>query len=150
MDNASEAILALKPVTFRYNKEYDATQTLAYGLIAEDVAQVYPDLVGRNREGQPESVRYEQINAMLLNEFLKEHRKVQEQKATLTELKSTVTKQESAIAQQRKGFEATIRQLKKEMETVAARFKAQDAKIQEVSAQVELNRHAPRTVSNNQ
>ena len=98
MDNASEAILALKPVTFRYNKEYDATQTLAYGLIAEDVAQVYPDLVGRNREGQPESVRYEQINAMLLNEFLKEHRKVQEQKATLTELKSTVTKQESAIA----------------------------------------------------
>ncbi len=80
MDNASEAILALKPVTFRYNKEYDATQTLAYGLIAEDVAQVYPDLVGRNREGQPESVRYEQINAMLLNEFLKEHGKLEEQK----------------------------------------------------------------------
>jgi hypothetical protein len=83
MDSASEAILALKPVTFRYNKEYDATQTLAYGLIAEDVAQVYPDLVGRNREGQPESVRYEQINAMLLNEFLKEHRKNEEQEAMI-------------------------------------------------------------------
>ena len=83
MDNASEAVLALKPVTFRYNKEYDATQTLAYGLIAEDVAQVYPDLVGRNREGQPESVRYEQINAMLLNEFLKEHRKNEEQEAMI-------------------------------------------------------------------
>ena len=86
MDNASEAILALKPVTFRYNKEYDATQTLAYGLIAEDVAQVYPDLVGRNREGQPESVRYEQINAMLLNEFLKEHRKMEDQQNKLMPL----------------------------------------------------------------
>jgi uncharacterized coiled-coil protein SlyX len=149
MDNASGAILALKPVTFRYNKEYDATQTLAYGLIAEDVAQVYPDLVGRNREGQPESVRYEQINAMLLNELLKEHHKVQEQEAILTELKSIVTKQEAAVAQQQKGFEATITELKRGMETVAARFKEQDAKIQEVSAQVEVNRHAPQTVVNN-
>ena len=83
MDNASEAILALKPVTFRYNQEYDATQTLAYGLIAEDVAQVYPDLVGRNHQGQPESVRYEQINALLLNEFLKAHRRMEEQDAII-------------------------------------------------------------------
>jgi hypothetical protein len=73
MDKASEALYALKPVSFRYNKEYDATQTLAFGLIAEEVAEVYPDLVGRNPKGQPESVRYEQVNAMLLNEFLKEH-----------------------------------------------------------------------------
>jgi hypothetical protein len=71
MDKASEALYALKPASFRYNKEYDATQTLAFGLIAEEVAEVYPDLVGRNAAGQPESVRYEQINAMLLNEFLK-------------------------------------------------------------------------------
>ena len=81
MDKASEALYALKPVSFRYNRQYDATQTLAFGLIAEEVAEVYPDLVGRNAEGQPESVRYEQINAMLLNEFLKEHRKVQELEA---------------------------------------------------------------------
>jgi Chaperone of endosialidase len=83
MDNASEALYALKPVSFRYNKEYDATQTLAFGLIAEEVAEVIPDLVGRNPEGQPESVRYEQINAMLLNEFLKEHRKNEEQEAMI-------------------------------------------------------------------
>jgi Chaperone of endosialidase len=76
MDKASEALYALKPVSFRYNKEYDATQTLAFGLIAEEVAEVYPDLVERNLKGQPESVRYEQINAMLLNEFLNEHKKV--------------------------------------------------------------------------
>jgi len=150
MEKTSEALYSLKPVSFRYNKEYDATQTLAYGLIAEEVAEVYPDLVGRNAEGQPESVRYEQINAMLLNEFLKEHKKVEEQQATITELKSTVTKQESAIAQQRKSFEATISELKKEMETVAARFKEQDAKIQKVSNQIELSKPAPQTVLNDQ
>ena len=78
IDSASEVLFALKPVSFRYNKQYDSTQTIAFGLIAEEVAEVNPDLVGRNPEGQPESVRYEQINAMLLNEFLKEHRRVQE------------------------------------------------------------------------
>ena len=81
MHTASEAIYALNPVTFRYHEQYDRTQTIAFGLIAEEVAKVNPDLVGRNPEGQPESVRYEQINAMLLNEFLKEHRKVQELEA---------------------------------------------------------------------
>ena len=125
MDKASEAILALKPVTFRYKPEFDATQTLAYGLIAEEVAKVYPDLVGRNREGQPESVRYEQINAMLLNEFLKEHRKVQELETT--------------VAQQHKG-----------MEVLAAQLKEQASQIQKVSARLELNKAAPRTVLNNQ
>src|SRR5258707_1082095 len=84
MDKASEVLFALKPVSFRYNKEYDATQTIAFGLIAEEVAEVYPDLVGRNPKGEPESVRYEQINAMLLNEFLKEHRKNEEQEARMT------------------------------------------------------------------
>jgi hypothetical protein len=142
MDNASEALLALKPVTFRYNKEYDATQTLAYGLIAEDVAQVYPDLVGRNRDGQPESVRYEQVNAMLLNEFLKEHRKVQEQEATIAQLESKVTRQETANAQQRKDFHATIDDLEKQLKTVTERFKEQDAKIQKVSDQIELRNPA--------
>ena len=81
MDKASEMLYALKPVSFRYNKEYDDTQTLAFGLIAEEVAEVYPDLVGRNEKGEPESVRYQQINAIMLNEFLKAHRKVQELEA---------------------------------------------------------------------
>jgi Chaperone of endosialidase len=64
MDKASEVLYALKPVSFRYNKEYDGTQTVAFGLIAEEVAEVYPDLVGRNPKGEPESVRYDQVNAM--------------------------------------------------------------------------------------
>jgi cytochrome c biogenesis protein ResB len=80
---ASEVLYALKPVSFRFNREYDSTQTLAFGLIAEEVAEAAPDLVGRNPSGEPESVRYEQINAMLLNEFLKEHRKVEEQGAII-------------------------------------------------------------------
>ena len=130
MDTASEALFKLKPVSFRYNQEFDATQTVAFGLIAEDVAQVYPDLVGRNPEGQPESVRYEQINAMLLNEFLKEHREVEEQQASIAELKSTV-------ALQQKG-----------MEVLTAQLKEQASQIQKVSAQLEVNKPAPRTVDN--
>jgi len=130
MGKASEALYALSPVSFRYNKQYDATQTIAFGLIAEDVAEVYPDLVGRNREGQPESVRYEQINAMLLNEFLKEHKKVEEQQATIGELKSTV-------AQQQKG-----------MEILTAHVKEQAARIQKVSARLEVSKPAPEVVVN--
>jgi hypothetical protein len=83
MEKTSEVLYALKPVSFRYKKEYDATQTLAFGLIAEEVAEANPNLVGRNKKGEPESVRYEQINAMLLNEFLKEHRKNEQQQATI-------------------------------------------------------------------
>jgi Chaperone of endosialidase len=124
MDKASEVIYALKPVSFRYNKEYDATQTLAYGLIAEEVAEVYPDLVGRNPKGQPESVRYEQINAMLLNEFLKEHKKVKDLEAT--------------VAQQQKG-----------MEVLTAQLKEQAAQIQKVNAQLEVNKPATQVVLNN-
>jgi uncharacterized coiled-coil protein SlyX len=87
---------------------------------------------------------------MLLNEFLKEHRKVAEQDATITQLKSTATKQETAIAQQRKDFEATITELKHEIEIVRARSREQDAKIQNVSDQIKLSRPAPQTVVNNQ
>src|SRR5262249_3355102 len=79
MDKASEAILALKPVTFYYNN--DAKNTPCFGLVAEQVAEVNPDLVVRNREGELLTVRYDQVNAMLLNEFLKEHRKVHELEA---------------------------------------------------------------------
>jgi len=120
MDNASEALYALKPVRFCYNKEYDATQTLAFGLIAEEVAEVYPDLVGRNREGQPESVRYEQVNAMLLNEFLKTHRVVQKQRATITRLISMVENQEAANAKQQKqidGLTAGLQKVSGQLET---------------------------------
>jgi uncharacterized coiled-coil protein SlyX len=128
MDKASEAIYALEPVSFRYHTQYDATQTLAFGLIAEEVAEVNPDLVGRNPEGQPESVRYEQINAMLLNEFLKEHRKNEEQEATITELKSTV-------AQQQKDFQATAAHQQKQIEALTAG-------LQKVSAQREASKFA--------
>jgi trimeric autotransporter adhesin len=81
MDKASEAILAFQPVAFRYKKDFDPTGTAQFGLVAEDVAKVNPDLVVRDKEGKPYSVRYDQVNAMLLNEFLKEHRKVQELEA---------------------------------------------------------------------
>jgi hypothetical protein len=97
MEKASESLYALKPVSFRYNKEYDAKQTLAFGLIAEEVADVYPDLVGRNPKGEPESVRYEQINAMLLNEFLKEHRKVEQQQREIDTLKAELKEQRDLI-----------------------------------------------------
>src|SRR5882757_413320 len=90
MHAASEAIYALKPVSFRYHKQYDRTQTIAFGLIAEDVAEVYPDLVSRNPKGQPESVRYEQINAMLLNEFLKDHRRGEEQDCKIQQQDTTI------------------------------------------------------------
>ncbi len=76
-------LYALRPVSFRYKKEFDVTQTIAFGLIAEEIAEVNPDLVGRNPNGEPESVRYEQVNAMLLNEFLKEHCKVEKLEETI-------------------------------------------------------------------
>ena len=78
MDKASEALFALRPVTFRYKKEIDPVGTSQLGLVAEDVEKVNPDLIVRDKEGKPYTVRYEAVNAMLLNEFLKEHQKVQE------------------------------------------------------------------------
>jgi hypothetical protein len=97
MDKASEVLFALKPVSFRYNKDYDATQTLAFGLIAEEVAEVDANLVGCNPEGQPESVRYEQINAMLLNEFLKEHGRVEKLEAALDAVNARLKEQDSKV-----------------------------------------------------
>ena len=88
MDKTSEAILALKPVSFQYRS--DSKGIPQFGLIAEEVAKVNPDLVVRNRNGEIYSVRYDQVNAMLLNEFLKEHRTVQEQGATIAELKKQI------------------------------------------------------------
>ena len=132
MEKTSEVLYALKPVSFRYKKEYDATQTLAFGLIAEEVAEANPDLVGRNKKGEPESVRYEQINAMLLNEFLKEHRKNEQHQATIAQLKSMVEKQEAANAKQQKQIESLT------------------AGLQKVSAQLELSKPALQMVENSQ
>jgi hypothetical protein len=134
MEQASETLFALKPVTFRYKKEIDPTRISQFGLVAEEVEKVNPDLVVRDKEGKAYSVRYEQANAMLLNEFLKEHKKVQ--------------KLEAAIAQQRRDFEVTVSELKKEIANVVARSRGQDEKIQKVSAQVEVNRAAARRVAN--
>jgi len=111
MDEASEILLSLRPVTFRYKS--DAKETPQFGLIAEEVAKVNPALVLPDKEGKPYTVRYDQVNAMLLNEFLKEHRKVQEQ-------------------------EATIARLNKIIDTVLARLDKQDSKIQDVSDQVKM------------
>ena len=135
MDKASEAVLALKPVTFRYKHELDPKGVPQFGLVAEDVEKVNPDLVARDEQGKPYTVRYEAVNAMLLNEFLKEHREVQEQKATIAELKS-------ALAQQQKDFQATAAHQQKQIEALTA-------DLQKVSAQVEASRRAQQTVASN-
>jgi Chaperone of endosialidase len=134
MENTSEAILALKPVTFRYKS--DAKNTPCFGLIAEEVAEVNPTLVVRDHEGKPYSVRYDQVNAMLLNEFLKEHKKVEEQHATIVQLKSNAAKQE-----------ATINELTKDIGVLTVQFKEQAAQIQRMNAQVEMNDLPPHVVA---
>ena len=92
MDKASEAILALKPVTFRYKQELDPEGIPQFGLVAEEVEKVNPDLVARDEQGKPYTVRYEAVNAMLLNEFLKEHRKVREQEATIAKAQGRLSR----------------------------------------------------------
>jgi trimeric autotransporter adhesin len=90
MDKASEVILALRPVSFRYKKEVDPQRVAQFGLVAEDVDKISPDLVIRDAQGRPQTVRYEQVNAMLLNEFLKERKTVQEQGATIARLEKQI------------------------------------------------------------
>jgi hypothetical protein len=97
MDKASEALFALEPVTFRYKKEIDPAGTSQFGLVAEEVDQVNPDLVVRDKAGKPYSVRYEAVNAMLLNEFLKEHHKVEKLEATVASLVATVKEQAAQL-----------------------------------------------------
>ena len=97
MERASDALFALKPVTFRYKKEIDSRQIPQFGLVAEDVEKVNPDLVVRDKEGKPYSVRYDQVNAMLLNEFLKEHRHVQEQDKRIEKLTAQLKEQAEQI-----------------------------------------------------
>jgi len=97
MDKSSEALLNLKPVTFRYKKELDPKGVRQFGLVAEEVAKVDPDLVELDAKGKPFTVRYDEVNAMLLNEFLKEHRKVKELQAIVTRLEATVKEQAAQI-----------------------------------------------------
>jgi hypothetical protein len=123
MEQASEAILALRPVTFHYKN--DTKNMPQFGLIAEEVATLNSALVLPDKEGKPYTVRYDAVNAMLLNEFLKEHRRVQELK--------------KAMAQQRQDFEGAIAQQQKMTEALVARLNEQEQRIQEVSAQVETS-----------
>ena len=97
MDNASEAILGLKPVSFHYKKDIDAAGTSQFGLVAEEVEKVNPDLVVHDKEGKPFTVRYDAVNAMLLNEFLKEHRTVQEQQNEIDVLRAELKEQRALI-----------------------------------------------------
>jgi hypothetical protein len=97
MDNSSERILLLKPVTFHYKKELDPEGALQFGLVAEDVGKVNPDLVVRDKEGKPYTVRYDAVNAMLLNEFLKEHKKVEQLESTIASLAATLKEQAAQI-----------------------------------------------------
>jgi hypothetical protein len=117
-------------VTFHYKSH--ASGTPQFDLIAEEVAEANPDLAVRDDNGEIYTVRYDAVNAMLLNEFLKEHRKVEAQNRRMQEQ------------------DATITQLKKEMETVVARLKAQDSKIQRVSDQLELSKEGPKVVVSDQ
>jgi hypothetical protein len=135
MERASEALFALRPITFRYKKNIDPQGIPQFGLVAEDVEQINPDLVVRDKDGTVNTVRYEAVNAMLLNEFLKEHCRVEEQEASIRRLQSVVAKQEGTIVQQKQGMEA-----------VTARLNEQATQIQKVSAQLDLGRPAPQQV----
>src|SRR5438874_12647962 len=120
MDKASEAILALKPVTFRYKRDLDPEGIPQFGLVAEDVEKVNPDLVARDDQGKPYSVRYEAVNAMLLNEFLKEHRRGEEQDRKIQDQ------------------ETTIAELRSEMKTLVTTVNEQASQLQKVSAQLQI------------
>jgi hypothetical protein len=97
MEHASEALYGLKPVSFRYTKEIDPAGVSQFGLVAEDVEKVNPDLIVRDEEGKPYSVRYDQVNAMLLNEFLKEHQKTEAQQKQIDALTTQLQQQEARI-----------------------------------------------------
>jgi len=122
MAAASEALLALRPITFHYKPELDKTCTPQFGLVAEEVAKVNPDLVTRDAKGELTTVRYEAVNVMLLNEFLKEHKKVAKQEATITQLKND--------------FQTVSTQQTKEIQLLSAQLTEQAAQIQKVSAQL--------------
>ena len=119
----AKPVLSLKPVTFRYKKEVDPKRRAQFGLLAEDVEKVDPDLIVRDKNGKPYSVRYDAVNAMLLNEFLKAHRKIEKQEDAITELNSG-------------------------METLTAALKQQAAEMQAMRAQLKLSKAPPQMAAN--
>ncbi len=125
MEQASKALFALKPVSFHYKKEIDPQGTNQFGLVAEEVEKVNPDLVVRDKEGKPYTVRYDQVNAMLLNEFLKEHRKVEELEAT--------------VARQQKSFESKIAEQNRQIEALTSG-------LRKVTAQIEITKAVPQAL----
>ena len=135
MEKASESLFALTPVTFRYKKDMDPSGTQQYGLIAEDVAKVNPDLVVNDQQGKPATLRFLNIQAMMLNEFLKEHKKIEEQQATIAQLK--------------KDLLATSAQQQEEIKALTATLKEQAKQIERVNALVTVTRPAPQLAGNN-
>jgi len=133
MDKASEALLSLKPVTFRYKEELDPDGVPQFGLIAEQVEKVDPDLVVRDEDGKVNTVRYEAVNAMLLNEFIKDHRRAEDQRKQF----------EYKLADQQNEFEAKFAQQQKQIEALAVT-------VQKVSDQLNLSKPAPQVVANDQ
>ncbi len=156
MGKSSEAILSLRPVTFHYKN--DTSAVAQFGLIAEEVEKVDPDLIIRDKERKPYSVRYEAVNAMLLNEFLKEHKKVEQQaqemqeqqtrikkqQATIAELKAAAATQQATIAE----LKATVARQQREMEAFTAQLKEQAAQIQKMNARLEMQKAGLKVANN--
>jgi hypothetical protein len=149
MQQASEVIYGLKPVSFRYKPEIEPARPVGFGLIAEEVQKINPDLVSRDREGKPLSVRYDQVNAMLLNEFLKEHKKVQEHGAKLQEQdrkisqqQATIAELKSTVAQQQRVFQSKLTEQEKQIEALTSG-------LQKVSMQLELEKRLGQAVAEN-
>ena len=143
MDKASEVILALKPVTFHYKKRSIRTAFGNLGSWLRKWKRSTPDLVRRDRDGKLQTVRYDAVNAMLLNEFLKEHRTVQELKATATTQEAVITELKSTLVRQQKHFQATAAYQQKQIDALTVG-------LQKVSAQLEASKPAPQVVKNNQ
>ena len=135
-------------MTFQYKG--DNTNTPQFGLVAEDVPEVNPDLIVRDKNGEIYTVRYDAVNAMLLNEFLKEHKKVEEQvretreeKSIIDQLKASVAKQEATIARQQTDFQFKLTEQEKQIEALTSG-------LQKVSAQLEASKSGPQMVERNQ
>jgi hypothetical protein len=134
MDQASEVIYSLKPVSFRYKSEIESTRPLSFGLIAEDVEEINADLVLRGKDGKVSTVRYEAVNAMLLNEFLKEHKKIEDQQRK-------IEKQEATAVQHQKQIEALTAGLQRVSTQLAAASPSEGG--------LALSKSEPQTASNN-
>ena len=136
MNEASEVILALNPVTFRYKKEFDPKHMPQFGLVAEEVEKVSPSLVIRDAEGKPYTVRYDAVNAMLLNEFLKEHRKVEELQAS--------------VLQQQKSFQSKLEAQENKIAALASGLRKIDAQfeLRKPEQQLVFKHHITRVCGN--